>query len=107
MPTLNFTHFSGAVSRYGGYDLSEQEGVLYFIPDYSKAARRYDPFVDSEGLLLDVVRAGASVADCDAFMDYCLTYKLLPLRDAEFWRYGDFFTVHRKAAQPIRGVCFL
>lgn len=106
MPTLNFTHFSGAVPRCGGYNLSEQEGVLYFIPDHNKAARRYDPFEDSGGLLLDVVRAGAAVADCDIFMDYCLSHKILPLRDAEFWQYGDFFAAHRKEAQPIIDTLF-
>lgn len=106
MPTLNFTHFSGAVPRCGSYDLVEQEGVLYLVPDQNKAIRRYDPFEDSEAFLLDVVRAGAAVANCDAFMDYCLTYKLLPLRDAEFWRYGDFFAAHQKEAQPMVDTLF-
>ncbi len=62
---------------------------------------RYDPFEDSDGLLLDVARAGAEVANCGPFLEYCLDRKLLPLRDAEFWAYGDFFTVHPKAAQPL------
>lgn len=106
MPMLNFTHFSGAVSRYGSYDLVEQEGVLYFVPDQNKAIRRYDPFEDSEALLLDVVRAGTAVVDCDIFMDYCLSYKMLPLRDAEFWRCGDFFAAHLKEAQPMIDTLF-
>ena len=58
-------------------------------------------FEDSQGLLLDVVRAGAAVADCDAFMDYCLSQKILPLEDVAFWRCGDFFAPNPKKAGPL------
>lgn len=100
MPTLNFTHFSGAVPRYSGYTLEQTDGVLYLVPK-SLAARRYDPFKDADGLLLDVVQAGAVVANCEPFLDYCLAHKILPLQDVDFWRYGDFFTVQPQEAQPI------
>ena len=100
MPTLNFTHFSGAVPRYTGYLLEQTDGVLYLVPD-ALAVRRYDPFKDINGLLLDVVKAGAAVAGCDPFLDYCLGHKMLPLRDAEFWQVGDFFTVCPKEARPL------
>ena len=100
MPTLNFTYFSGAVPRYRGYSLEQTDGVLYLVPE-SLAVRRYDPFEDIDGLLLDVVKAGAVVAACEPFMDYCLSQKMLPLRDVEFWQYGDFFTSHREDGQPI------
>ncbi len=101
MPTLNFTHFSGAVPRCGGYTLTERDGFLYLVPESGKAIRRYDPFVDMDGLLLDTVRAGAVVASCEPFLEYCITHKMLPLRDAEFWLHGDFFTSHPKEGQPI------
>lgn len=100
MPTLNFTHFSGAVPRYTSYSLEQTDGVLYLVPK-SLAVRRYDPFKDVDGLLLDVVQAGAVVANCEPFLDYCLTHKILPLQDADFWRCGDFFTSHREEGQPI------
>jgi len=100
MPTLNFTHFSGAVPKYQGYSLEQTDGVLYFVPE-SLAVRRYDPFEDIDSLLLDVVKAGAVVAASDPFLDYCLSHKMLPLRDAEFWLYGDFFTAHPSEGQPI------
>ncbi len=99
MPTLNFTHFSGAVSRYSGYTLEQTDGMLYLIPK-SLAVRRYDPFKDVDGLLLDVVQAGAMVADCAPFLNYCLAHKILPLQDVDFWRHGDFFTTHHQEAQP-------
>lgn len=101
MPTLNFTHFSGAVPRCGGYTLSEQESFLYLVPAADKAIRRYDPFGDMDGLLLDTVRAGAVVADCEPFLEYCVAHKMLPLRDVEFWRHGDFFAAHFKEGQSI------
>lgn len=100
MPTLNFTHFAGAVPRYTGYSLEQTDGILYLIPE-SLAVRRYDPFEDIDGLLLDVVKAGAVVATCEPFLDYCLSHKMLPLRDVEFWQYGDFFTAYPQKAQPI------
>lgn len=100
MPALNFTHFSGAVPRYSGYTLEQTDGVLYLVPK-SLAVRRYDPFEDVDGLLLDVVQAGAVVANCEPFLDYCLAHKILPLQDVDFWRCGDFFTVHPQEAQPI------
>lgn len=100
MPTLNFTHFSGAVPRYTGYFLDTTNDVLCIIPE-SLAVRRYDPFKDVDGLLLDVVQAGAVVADCEPFLDYCLAHKILPLQDADFWRCGDFFTVQPQEAQPV------
>ena len=101
MPTLNFTRFSGAVPRCGSYSLTEQEGFLYLVPESGKAARRYDPFEDMDGLLLDTVRAGAVVAGCGPFLEYCIAHKMLFLRDAEFWLYGDFFTAHPQEGQPI------
>jgi len=100
MPTLNFTRFSGAVPRYAGYSLEQTDGVLYLVPQ-SLVVRRYDSFGDVDGLLLDVVKAGAVVAGCEPFLDYCLSHKMLPLRDAEFWQVGDFFTAYPKEAQPI------
>lgn len=100
MPTLNFTHFSGTVPRYMGYSLEQTDGILYLVPE-STAVRRYDPFEDIDGLLLDVVKAGAVVAARDPFLSYCLSHKMLPLRDVEFWQYGDFFTSHPQEAQPI------
>lgn len=100
MPALNFTHFSGAVPRYTGYTLEQTDGVLYLVPK-SLAVRRYDPFKDMDGLLLDVVQAGAVVANCAPLLDYCLAHKILPLQDVDFWRQGDFFTAHPQEAQPI------
>ena len=100
MPTLNFTHFSGAVPRYTGYSLEQTDGVLYLIPE-TPAVRRFDPFGDIDGLLLAVARVGATVAACDPLLDYCLSHKILPLRDVEFWQYGDFFTACPKEARPI------
>lgn len=100
MPTLNFTHFSGAVPRYNGYTLEQTDGVLYLVPK-SLAVRRYDPFGDVDSLLLDVVQTGAVVANCEPFLDYCLAHKILPLQDVDFWRCGDFFTARPDDAQPI------
>ena len=100
MPTLNFTHFSGAVPRYAGYSLEQTDGILYLVPE-SLAVRHYDPFRDVDGLLLDVVQAGAKIAANDSFMDHCLAHKMLPLRDVEFWQQGDFFTARPQEAQPI------
>ena len=101
MPQMNFTHFRGAVPRFQNYAAVAEQGVLFITPEANVLPRRYDPFEDSEGLLLDVVRAGAAVAGCDTFMDYCLSHKMLPLRDAEFWRDGDFFTARPDGAQPL------
>ena len=101
MPEMNFAHFHGAVSKFQNYAAVTEQNILYITPEANAMPRRYDPFEDSKGLLLDVVRAGATVANCDAFMDYCLSHKMLPLRDAEFWRCGDFFTAHPKEAQPL------
>ena len=100
MPTLNFTHFSGAVPRYMGYSLEQTDGILYLVPE-STAVRHYDPFADIDGLLLDVAQTGAKVAANDPFMGYCLSHKILPLRDVGFWQQGDFFTVQPDDAQPI------
>lgn len=100
MPTLNFTHFSGAVPRYTDYTLEQTDGVLYLVPK-SLAVRRYDPFQDIDGLLLDVVQAGAVVAGCAPFLDYCLSHAILPLQDVDFWKYGDFFTVQPDDARPM------
>ncbi len=99
MPTLNFTHFSGAVPRYTGYSLEQADGILYLVPE-SLTVRRYDPFEDIDGLLLDVVKAGAVVAACEPFLDYCLSHKMLPFRDVEFWQHGDFFTSRREESRP-------
>lgn len=99
MPTLNFTHFSGVVPRYRGYSLEQTDSVLYLVPE-SPAVRRYDPFEDIDGLLLDVVKAGAAVAACESFLDFCLSRKMLPLRDVEFWSHGDFFTNRREESRP-------
>jgi len=101
MPTLNFTHFSGAVPRCGSYSLAEQEGFLYLVPESGKATRRYDPFEDMDSLLLDTVRAGAAVAGCEPFLEYCIAHKMLPLRDVEFWLHGDFFTAYTEEGQSI------
>ena len=101
MPQMNFAHFRGAVPRFQNYAAVAEQGVLFIAPEAGVLPRRYDPFEDSEGLLLDVVRAGAAVAGCDAFMDHCLSHKMLPLRDAEFWRHGDFFTARPDGAQPL------
>lgn len=100
MPTLNFTHFSGAVPRYTGYFLDTTNNVLCIVPE-SLAVRRYDPFRDTDSLLLDVVQAGAVVANCEPFLDYCLARKMLPLQDMDFWRHGDFFTICPQEARPI------
>ena len=101
MPALNFIRFQGAVSRCQHYTLSEYQGFLYIIPEDLKATRRYDPFADMEALLLDVVRAGGQVAACDSFFEYAITHDMLPLRDAEFWLYGDFFAKHPVEARPV------
>lgn len=101
MPTLDFTHFSGAVPRYKEYSAVERDGILFIVPNSQGLAHRYDPFEDIDGLLLDVTWAGAEIANCGPFLDYCLAHKMLPLRDAEFWAYGDFFTVHAKEARPL------
>lgn len=100
MPTLNFTHFSGAMPRYSGYTLEQTDSLLYLVPK-SLAVRRYDPFQDVNSLLLDVAQAGAAVAGCAPFLDYCLGHKILPLQDVDFWRHGDFFTAQLDEAQPI------
>lgn len=91
MSALNFTSFSGAVPLYAEYTLEALDGVLCIVPEPGAVNRRYDPFADMDGLLLDVVRTGAQVAACDAFLEYCIGHKMLPLRDAEFWLHGDFF----------------
>lgn len=101
MPSLNFTRFSGAVPRYREYAAVEQDGTLFIVPDKQSPVCRYDPFEDVDGLLLDVTRAGAAVAGCVPFLDFCLAHKMLPLRDAEFWAYGDFFTANSKTAKPL------
>ena len=101
MPEMNFAHFHGAVPKFQQYVLSAQEDILYIVPEAGTAPRRYDPFEDSEGLLLDVVQAGAAVADCGAFMDYCLSQKILPLNDTAFWCCGDFFALNPKMAEPL------
>ena len=101
MPQMNFAHFRGAVPRFQNYAAVAEQGVLFITPEADVLPRRYDPFENSEGLLLDVVRAGAAVAGCDAFMDYCLSHKMLPLREIEFWRYGDFFAGNPKDARPL------
>ena len=107
MPQMNFANFRGAVPRFQNYAAVAEQGVLFITPEANVLPRRYDPFEDSEGLLLDVVRAGAAVAGCDTFMDYCLSHKMLPLRDAEFWRDGDFFTARPECLTrfwPLSGV---
>ena len=101
MSEMNFARFHGAVPKFQNYAAVAEQNVLYITPEVNAMPRRYDPFEDSEGLLLDVVRAGAAVANCDTFMDYCLSHKMLPLRDVEFWRHGDFFTAHPKEAQSL------
>lgn len=103
MPTLNFTHFSGAVPQCTRYFLDTMNDVLCIVPE-SLPVRRYDPFKDVDGLLLDVVQAGAVVANCEPFLDYCLAHKILLLQDVDFWRYEDFFTVQPQEAQPILDV---
>ena len=101
MPEMNFAHFHGAVPRFRHYGAIAEQGVLFITPEADVPPRRYDPFEDIEGLLLDVVRAGAAVADCDAFMDYCLSKKVLPLEDVAFWRCGDFFAPNPEKAGPL------
>lgn len=101
MPEMNFAHFHGAVPKYRNYGAVAEQGVLFITPEANATPRRYDPFEDSQGLLLDVVRAGAAVADCDAFMDYCLSKKILPLEDVAFWRCGDFFAPNPEKAGPL------
>ena len=101
MPEMNFAHFHGAVPRFQNYAAVAEQGVLFITPEAKAIPRRYDPFEDSQGLLLDVVRAGAAVADCDVFMDYCLSQKILPLEDVAFWRCGDFFAPNPKKAGPL------
>ncbi len=103
MPTLNFTHFSGAVPRYKEYSAVAEGGILFLTPAQEGFVCRYDPFKDTDSLLLDTVQAGAAVADCAPFLECCVAHKILPLRDAEFWRHGDFFAAHPKEAQPIIG----
>lgn len=41
------------------------------------------------------------MADCEPFLEYCIAHKMLPLRDAEFWLHGDFFTAHPKEGRSI------
>ncbi len=101
MPTLNFTHFSGAVPRYKEYSVVGEGGILFLVPEKESFVYRYNPFKDMDDLLLDTVRAGAVVAGCEPFLNCCLSHKMLPLRDAEFWLYGDFFAAHPKLEQPI------
>ena len=101
MSEMNFARFHGAVPKFQNYAAVSEQNVLYFTPKANTMPRRYDPFEDSEGLLLDVVWAGAAVANCDAFMDYCLSHKMLPLRDVEFWCHGDFFATSPKEARPL------
>ena len=62
MPQMNFAHFRGAVPRFQNYAAVAEQGVLFITPEANVLPRRYDPFEDSEGLLLDVVRAGAAVS---------------------------------------------
>ena len=62
MPQMNFAYFRGAVPRFQNYAAVAEQGVLFITPEANVLPRRYDPFEDSEGLLLDVVRAGAAVA---------------------------------------------
>lgn len=101
MPEMNFAHFHGAVPKFRNYGAIAEQGVLFITPEADVPPRRYDPFEDIEGLLLDVVRAGAAVANGGAFMDYCLSHKMLPLCDVEFWRCGDFFETNPREAQPL------
>lgn len=101
MPTLNFTSFRGAVPRCQNYTLSEYQGILCFVPENLSIARRYDPFADMETLLLDVARIGAQIAACDSFFDFAIEHDMAPLRDAEFWLYGDFFLKYPKESRPI------
>ena len=68
MPQMNFANFRGAVPRFQNYAAVAEQGVLFITPEANVLPRRYDPFEDSEGLLLDVVRAGAAVAGCCAQM---------------------------------------
>ena len=103
MPTLNFTRFSGAVPRYASYSPEQTDGILYLVPE-SLSVRHYDPFRDVDSLMQDVVQTGAKIAANDSFMDHCLSHKMLPLRDVEFWQQGDFFTVQPDDAQPILDV---
>jgi len=101
MAEMNFVQFRGAVPKFRNYGAIAEQGILYITQEANAMPWRYDPFEDSEGLLLDVVRAGAAVADCDAFMDYCLSHKILPLEDVAFWRCGDFFATDPKKAGPL------
>ncbi len=101
MAEMNFVQFRGAVPKFQSYGAVAEQNVLYITQEANAMPWRYDPFEDSERLLLDVVRAGAAVADCDAFMDYCLSHKILPLEDVAFWRCGDFFAPNPKKAGPL------
>lgn len=101
MPEMNFARFHGAVPKFQNYAAVAEQGVLYITPEANATPRRYDPFEDSEGLLLDVVRAGAAVAGYGPFMEYCLSHKILTLCDAEFWRHGDFFALNPQEAGPL------
>jgi len=76
-------------------------GILFLVPEKESFVYRYDPFKDMDGLLLSTVRAGAAVAGCEPFLEYCIAHKILPLRDAEIWLHGDFFTAHPKSGQSI------
>jgi len=104
MTRSSFTRFSGAVPRYKEYAAVEQDGILYIVPEQQGLVCRYDPFEDTDDLLLNVTRVGAEVADCGPFLEYCLARNMLPLRDAEFWGCGDFFTLCPKEAQPLVNV---
>jgi len=101
MSALNFTHFSGAVPKHKEYSVVAEGGILFLVPEKERFVYRYDPFKDMDDLLLDTAEAGAMVASCEPFLEYCVTHQMLPLRDAEFWLHGDFFTTHPKEGQPI------
>lgn len=101
MSDMNFAHFRGAVPKFQNYAAVAEQNVLYITPEANATPRRYDPFEDSQSLLLDVVRAGAAVANCDDFMDYCLSKKILPFEDVAFWRCGDFFAPNPQKAGPL------
>lgn len=101
MPQMNFAHFRGAVPKFRNYGAIAEQGILYITPEAGAIPYRYDPFEDSHGLLLDVVQTGAAVANCDDFLDYCLSQKILPLEDVMFWRCGDFFASNPKKAGPL------
>lgn len=83
MPLLDFTSFSGAVPRYGEYAAVEQDGMLFIVPDKRSRVCRYDPFEDVDGLLRDVTRAGAAVADYTPFAPRSWT-SVLPIRCSRF-----------------------